>query len=39
MGVNVAIQMDPIASLNSKSDSTLLMGLEAQRRSRRLGKM
>jgi len=28
----VAIQMDPIASINPRGDSTLLLGLEAQRR-------
>ncbi|MDX1974614.1 MAG: glutathione synthase [Rickettsiales bacterium] len=32
----VAIQMDPLDSLNPKTDSTLLLGLEAQRRGYQL---
>ena len=32
MTLNVAIQMDPIASINPKSDSTLAIGIEAQKR-------
>jgi glutathione synthase len=33
MTLRVAIQMDPIESINPKSDSTLLLGVEAIRRS------
>jgi len=32
MSLRVAIQMDPVASLNPHRDSTLLIGLEAQKR-------
>lgn len=36
MGLRVAIQMDPIASISLKTDSTMLLAEEAQRRGHRL---
>jgi glutathione synthase len=36
MGLNVAVQMDPIARINIKGDSTFAMLLEAQARGHRL---
>lgn len=36
MNLRVAIQMDPLAGINPKSDSTLRLGLEAQARGHRL---
>lgn len=36
MGLNVAIQMDPIESININTDSTFVLALEAQRRGHRL---
>jgi glutathione synthase len=36
MGLNVAIQMDPIESVNIDADSTFVLALEAQRRGHRL---
>src|SRR5258706_13226156 len=36
MALNVAIQMDPIESVNIDADSTFVLALEAQRRGHRL---
>ena len=36
MSLNVAVQMDPIARINVKGDSTFAMLLEAQARGHRL---
>lgn len=36
MGLTVAIQMDPIESININTDSTFVLALEAQRRGHRL---
>jgi glutathione synthase len=36
MGLKVAIQMDPIAGVNSQTDTTFLMALNAQARGHRL---
>lgn len=36
MNLSIALQMDPIESINTKRDSTYLLGLEAQRRGNRL---
>lgn len=36
MNLSIALQMDPIASINIKRDSTYLLGLEAQKRGNRL---
>jgi glutathione synthase len=36
MGLNVAIQMDPIETVNIDADSTFVLALEAQRRGHRL---
>src|SRR6267154_5306473 len=36
MALNVAIQMDPIESVNIDADSTFVQALEAQRRGHRL---
>lgn len=36
MSLKVAIQMDPLGSINPRTDTTLLMGLEAQRRGHAL---
>lgn len=36
MGLNIAIQMDPIAPINIRADSTFRIGLEAQARGHRL---
>ena len=36
MNLNVAIQMDPIGSINIDTDSTFVLALEAQRRGHRL---
>lgn len=36
MGLQVALQMDSLAGINPKGDSTLLIGLEAQRRGHTL---
>ncbi|NBX02507.1 MAG: hypothetical protein EBR02_00285 [Alphaproteobacteria bacterium] len=32
MTLRIAIQMDPISGINTKSDSTLRLGVEAQKR-------
>ena len=36
MTLNVAIQMDPIESININADSTFVLALEAQKRGYRL---
>ncbi|TCS64900.1 glutathione synthase [Varunaivibrio sulfuroxidans] len=36
MGLNVAIQMDPIADINIDADSTFVLALEAQKRGHKL---
>ena len=36
MTLNIAVQMDPIARINHKGDSTFAMLLEAQKRGHRL---
>jgi glutathione synthase len=36
MGLRVALQMDPMTAINPASDSTLLLGLEAQKRGHTL---
>ncbi len=36
MSLKVAVQMDPIASINAKSDSTLAIAIEAQKRGHEL---
>jgi len=36
MGLDIAIQMDPIESIDIDADSTFVLGLEAQRRGHRL---
>ncbi len=36
MGLRVAIQMDPLESIHIETDSTFVLGLEAQRRGHRL---
>src|SRR5438132_956431 len=36
MGLNVAIQMDPIEAVNIDADSTFMLALEAQRRGHKL---
>ena len=36
MALNVALQMDPIGSVNINADSTFRIGIEAQERGHRL---